>query len=350
MRAMAAAKWRTLACVVGGCLAASVAISLPASAQSPADFYHGRNMELIVGSGAGGGYDLYARLIARHMGEHIPGKPTLIVKNLAGGGGIRAANLMFNVAAKDGSTLATFSNAMITAPLFGNDAAKFDASKFTWIGSAASEDGVCVAWNTAPVKTWPDLLKTELIVGTTGPGTTSYTYPVMLRNMFDAKFEFVTGYTDSSEISLSLERGEVQSVCQTFSSIQAQRSQWLKEKKVIPLLALALKRIPELPDVPTVMEIAKNDEQTQMLKVIMAPTFAGRPLFAPPDIPADRTETLRKAFDDTMKTAALIDDAKKQRAEIVPASGKAVEDLVKSVYATPADLIAKVKEAVAKPQ
>ena len=331
-------------------LAVAATLTAPAaSAQSAAEFYHSRNMELLVGSGAGGGYDLYARLLARRMGEHIPGKPILIVKNLVGGGGIRAANLMYNVSPRDGSTIATVSNAMITAPLIGSEATQFDPSKFTWIGSMSSEDSVCVAWHAAGVKTWDDLLAKKLIVGTAAPGTTTYTYPTLLRNMFGAQFELVTGYPDASQVALALERGEVQAICQTFSSLQAQRPQWLAEKQVNVILTLGLQRIPELPDTPTVMEISKTDEQKQMLKVIMAQNFAGRPFFAPPDIPTDRKLALRQAFDAVVKEPALIEDAKKQRLEIAPANGQAVEDLVKSVYATPPAMIENVKQVVAKP-
>lgn len=344
------AVWLSTMLAVAGATAVTLMVPVPpAHGQPAAEFYQGKNIELIVGSGAGGGYDLYARLIARRIGEYIPGKPTVIVKNMAGGGGIRAANLLYNVSPRDGSTIGTVSNAMITAPLTGNDAAKFDPSKFTWIGSAASEDGVCIAWHTADVKSWADLLKTKLIVGTAAPGTTTYTYPVVLRNMFDAKFELVTGYPDASQVALSLERGEVQSICQTFSSLYAQRPQWINDKQVNVLVTLGLQRLPGLPDVPSVMELAKNAEQTQMLKVILAPNFAGRPLFAPPDIPADRAETLRKGFDAVVKDRALIEDAKKQRLGIEPATGAEVEKLVKSVYATPAAVVAKVKEMVAKP-
>lgn len=328
---------------------ATAAAAQGAAAQPAAEFYHGRNMELLVGSGAGGGYDLYARLLARRMGEHIPGKPTLIVKNMVGGGGIRAANLMYNVSPRDGSTIATVSNAMITAPLIGSEATQFDPSKFTWIGSMSSEDSVCVAWHTAAAKTWSDLQGKKLIVGTAAPGTTTYTYPTLLRNMFGAQFELVTGYPDASQVALALERGEVEGICQTYSSLQAQRPQWLAEKRVNVIVALGLQRIPELPDTPSVMEIAKSDEQSQMLKVIMAPNFAGRPFFAPPEIPADRKLALRQAFDAVVKESVLIEDAKKQRLEIAPASGQAVEDLVKSVYATPPAMIEKVKQVVAKP-
>lgn len=321
-----------------------------ALAQPVAEFYRGKTIEWIVGSGAGGGYDLYARLLARRIGEHIPGKPTAIVKNLAGGGGIRAANLLYNVSPRDGSTIGTVSNAMITAPLIGGgDAAKFDPSKFTWIGSAASEDGICAAWHTAEVKSWNDLLQKKLLVGTAAPGTTTYTYPVALRNMFQAKFELITGYPDASQVALAIERGEVQAICQTYSSLNAQRPQWIKERQVNVLVALGLQRNPALSNVPSVMELAKSEEQKQMLQVILASNFAGRPVFAPPEIPADRTEALRKAFDAVVKDAALIEDAKKQRLDIEPARGAEVEKLVKSVYATPPAVIAKVKEIVAKP-
>ena len=340
---------QTLTIAAGVAAAAILMTAVTASAQPVAEFYHGRNMDLIVGSGPGGGYDLYARLLSRRMGEYIPGKPNLIVKNMAGGGGIRAGNLLYNVSPRDGSTIGTFSNAMITAPLIGSEATKFDPSKFTWIGSAASEDSVCVAWKTADVKSWDDLRDKKLMVGTAAPGTTTYTFPVMLRNMFDAKFELITGYPDASQVALAIERSEVQGICQTFSSLNAQRPQWIRDKEVNVLISIGLKRIPELPDVPSVMELAKNDEQTQMLKVILAPNFAGRPLFAPPEIPADRRDILRQAFDAVVKDPALVEDAKRQRLEIAPASGKDVEDLVKSVYATPAAMIEKVKQVVSKP-
>ena len=320
-----------------------------AAAQPVADFYHSRNMEVLVGSGAGGGYDLYARLLARRMGDYIPGKPILIVKNMVGGGGIRAANLMYNVSPRDGSTIATVSNAMITAPLVGSEATQFDPSKFSWIGSMSNEDSVCIAWRTAEVKTWGDLQTKKLIVGTAAPGTTTHTYPTLLRNMFGAQFELVTGYPDASQVALALERGEVQSICQTYSSLQAQRPHWIADKQVNVILTLGLQRIAELPNIPTAIELTKSEEQIQMLKVIMAPNFAGRPFFAPPEIPADRKAALRLAFDAVVKDAALIEDAKKQRLEIAPANGQAVEDLVNSVYATPPALIEKVKQVVAKP-
>lgn len=340
---------KTLTMAAAAVAAAAIMMAETASAQSVADFYHGRNMDLIVGSGAGGGYDLYARLLARRMGEYIPGKPNLIVKNMAGGGGIRAGNLLYNVSPRDGSTIGTFSNAMITAPLIGSEATKFDPSKLTWIGSAASENSVCVAWKTADVKSWGDLADKKLIVGTAAPGTTTYTFPVMLRNMFDAKFELITGYPDASQAALAIERSEVQGICQTYSSLRAQRPQWFSDKDINVLISIALQRIPDLPDVPSVMELAKSDEQKQMLKVILAPNFAGRPLFAPPEIPTDRRDALRQAFDQVVKDPALIEDAKKQRLEIAPSSGKDVEDLVNSVYATPTTMVEKVKQVVSKP-
>jgi tripartite-type tricarboxylate transporter receptor subunit TctC len=339
---------RTL--IATGLALAGALIASGAAAQSPADFYGGRNIDLIVGSGPGGGYDLYARLIARHIGEYIPGKPTVIVKNMAGGGGIRAGNFLYNVAPRDGSTLGTFSNAMITAPLIGSKATKFDPSKLTWIGSSASEDGICIASHSSGVKTWDDVLKKKLLVGTAAPGTTTYTYPVMLSNMFGAKFELVTGYPDASQVGLAIERGEVQGICQTYSSLHAQHPEWIAGKQANVLVTLGLHRIPDLPAVPSVMELVKNDEQTRMLKLILAPIFAGRPLFAPPEIPADRGDALRRAFDAVVKNPKLIADAEKQRLGLSPQSGEAVEELVKGVYASPPALVEKVKQVVSKPQ
>ena len=322
---------------------ALVAASGTAQAQSVADFYKGRAMDVIVGSGVGGGYDVYARLAARHLPRHIPGEPRMIVKNVVGGGGIRASNLLYNVAPKDGSTIATVSRAMITAPLSGQASAKFDPSKFTWIGSANNEDNICLSWRDAPVKTWGDLLKTKLIIGSAAQGTSTYTYPVMLHNMFGAKFELIAGYPDASSVLLAMQRGEVQSICISLSSIQTRHPAWLKDGTINVFTLVGLKRNSDLPNVPSLAEFATNDEQKQLLKIILGPQFAGRPLLAPPNVPADRVVALRGAFNASMKDAALLADAKKLRLDISPATGEEVAALVNDIYASPKELIAKVQ-------
>lgn len=311
-----------------------------------ADFYRGKVVEIDVGTGIGGGYDANARLAARHLGRFIPGNPTIIVKNVAGGGGLTAANLLYNVARRDGTILGTFSNSMITEPLLGAGQARFDPAKFIWLGSASREDGICVAEKSSGVRSWSDLLREELYVGTAAPGTTTYMYPIMLKNMFGARFKPVFGYPDAGQIALAIERGEVQSVCQTYSSLKVQRGAWLRDRTVNPLVALGLARIPDLPDLPSVMEFAKTVQQQEVLKLILAPTLAGRPFMLPPDVPADRANALGEAFMAMTKDSRFLEDASRLKMDIEPVSGDEIGNVVKQIYALSPDVITETKRVV----
>ena len=328
------------------CILAALLLPALAPAEELGDFYRGRTIELIVSSGAGGGYDLNARLLARHLGRFVPGNPTIVVNNMPGAGGIRAANYLYNVAPRDGSVIATFSNAMITEPLLGNEAVKFDPAKLAWIGSISREDGVCVAWNSAGVARWDDLLQKKLIVGTMAPGTTTYLYPSLLKSLFGARFELVSGYPDSSAAIQALEHAEVQSICQTYSSLRSLHAQWFRDGEIVPLVLLGLARNPELPDVPAVTELATSEEQRQLLQIVLAPTLAGRPFFAPPDLPQDRLAALRSAFDRAMEDAGFLEEAKRLQLEVKPATGQEIEKIVGEIYATPPDLVAKARAMV----
>ena len=328
------------------CILAALLLPALAPAEELGDFYRGRTIELIVSSGAGGGYDLNARLLARHLGRFVPGNPTIVVNNMPGAGGIRAANYLYNVAPRDGSVIATFSNAMITEPLLGNEAVKFDPAKLAWIGSISREDGVCVAWNSAGVTRWDDLLQKKLIVGTMAPGTTTYLYPSLLKSLFGAQFELVSGYPDSSAAIQALEHGEVQSICQTYSSLHSLHAQWFRDGQIVPLVLLGLARNAELPDVPAVTELATSEEQRQLLKIVLAPTLAGRPFFAPPDLPQDRLAALRSAFDRAMEDAGFLEEAKRLKLEVKPATGQEIEKIVGEIYATPPDLVVKARAMV----
>jgi tripartite-type tricarboxylate transporter receptor subunit TctC len=319
----------------------------PGSAADPvADFYHGKTIELAVGTGVGGGYDANARMVARNLGRFIPGNPTVIVDNRPGGGGILAANILFNTAPRDGLVIGTFSNAMITEPLLGTGQAMFEPAKFTWIGSASREDGICVATDSSGTGSWSDLLHKELIVGTAAPGTTTYMYPIMLKNMFGAKFKPVSGYADGGQIELALERGEVQSICQTYSSMKVQHADWLRDRLVHPLVALGLSRIRDFPDLPSVTEFAREPQQQQVLKVILAPTLAGRPFVAPPGIPADRALALRNAFTAMTQDDRFLDEARTSKVDVEPTSDRQIDALVQEIYALPADVIAETKRIV----
>jgi tripartite-type tricarboxylate transporter receptor subunit TctC len=331
--------WISIALVVA-------AFSAPAVADPIAEFYRGRTIEIDVGAAVGGGYDATARLVARHLARFIPGNPAIIVADLPGGGGIRVANVLFNKSPRDGSVLGTFSNAMITEPLLGGDRALFDPARFTWIGSASREDGLCMANRASGVTTWADLLQKELVVGTTAPGTTTYMYPVMLHNLFGARFKLISGYSDSKQIALAVERGEVQAICQTYSSVKIEHENWLRDRIMQPLIALSFDRIPDLPDLPAVMEFAKDDEQRQVLKVVLTPTLAGRPFVGPPDIPGERAAALRAAFGAMTRDADFVNDARRLGTDVQPATGDDISALVKEIYSLPKGVIEMTERVV----
>jgi tripartite-type tricarboxylate transporter receptor subunit TctC len=332
------------------CLCLSLVLPPQSARADPVgDFYRGTKLELDVGTGAGGGYDANARLVARHLSRFIPGNPVIVVDNLPGGGGIRAANILYNKSKRDGSVIATFSNAMISEPLLGAGQAAFAPKDFGWIGSATREDGLCIAARSSGVKSWNELQRKELLVGTTAPGTTTYMYPAMLRNMFGAKFKLVSGYPDSSQIMLALQRDEVQAICQTYSSLKVGHQDWLRDQTVYPIISLGLSRIPDLPAVESASELAVNIEQEDILKIVLAPTLAGRPFALPPGVPRDRADALRNAFITMTRDAGFVAEAEKLGMNIEPVGGQEIESTVRQIYALPMDLIAKARAVLSTP-
>src|SRR6476619_2092708 len=273
------------------------------SAQTPTDFFKGRTVDLYIGYSVGGGYDVYARMIARHMGKHIPGNPTVTPKNMEGAGSLRLANWLYNVAPKDGTVLGTIGRGTGFDPLLGHKAAQFDGTKFNWIGSANNEVSVCVSWNKpGNVSKFEELYTKQLTVGGTGAAADTDQFPRILNNVLATKMKIVTGYPGGNDVNLALERGEVDGRCGwSWSSVESTRSNWVKEKKINILVQLALQKHADLPNVPLVTELAKNEKQKQILTLIFARQALGRPYLAPPGIPADRVAALRKAFTDTMK-------------------------------------------------
>lgn len=323
-----------------------VVLASSAVAQDVAEFYRGKKVDIVVGTGPGGGYDAIARMVSRHIGRHLPGEPTVIVTNMPGGGGITAAAALFNISAKDGSVIGTFSNAMLTLPLLASSPVKFEPAKFTWVGSVAREDGVCVTTKATGVASWSDLMTKEVVVGTTAPGTTTHLYPAVLNGIFGTKFRLVSGYPDGSQIVLSLERGEVGAICQTYSSANILRPDWFGKRTVNPIVALGLQRNPALADVPSVMEIARDDRERQMLKVVLAPTLAGRPFAAPPGIPADRAAALRTAFMAMARDEGFLADAAKARIDVQPTAGPEIDTLLADISKTPPDVLAQLRTMI----
>jgi tripartite-type tricarboxylate transporter receptor subunit TctC len=306
-----------------------LALSMPSHAQSPAEFYKGKNVELYIGYSVGGGYDLYARMLARHMGKHMPGNPTIIPKNMEGAGSLRLANWLYNVGAKDGTVFGMIGRGTGFDPLLGHKGAQFDATRFAWIGSANNEVSVCVAWHTSEIRNFDDLLKKELTVGGTGAAADTDQFPRIINGMLGTKMKIVTGYPGGNDVGLAMERGEVNGRCGwSWSSVKSTHQTWLRDKKINILVQLALEKHPDLPDVPLVTDLAKTDEQRQVLKLIFARQVMGRPFLAPPGIPQDRVEALRKAFMDALSDKDLLAEADKAQLEINPVAGDRIQDLV----------------------
>ena len=332
-------------------VAAMLAILAPAAvvfAQSVSDFYKGRQINLYIGYSPGGAYDLYARVIGRHMGAHIPGNPTLVPQNMEGAGSLRLANYLYRVAPQDGSAIATFGRGIAFDPLLIGQGDAFDAQKFNWLGSANNEVSVCVAMKDSGITKFEDLFTKELTVGGTGASADTDQFPRVLNGVLGTHFKIVQGYPGGNDVVLAMERGEVQGRCGwSWSSVKSTHKSWIDDKRMIVLVQLSLTKHPELPDVPLVMDYAKTDEQRQILKMIFARNVMGRPYVAPPNLPADRVAALRQAFMDTMTDKDFLAEADKMQLEINPVSGAEVQKLVAEVYATPPDVVAKAKEAAA---
>jgi tripartite-type tricarboxylate transporter receptor subunit TctC len=318
-------------------------------AQSVADFYKGRTVDLYIGYSVGGAYDLYARMIARHIGKHIPGNPTVLPKNMEGAGSLRLANWLYNVAPKDGSAMAIIGRGTGFDPLLGNAKAQFDGTKFTWIGSANNEVSICVAWHTSGITKFEELLTKELVVGGTSSSADTDQFPKIVNGVLGTKMRVVTGYPGGNEVGLAMERGEVQGRCGwSWSSVKSTHQKWIDEKQFSILVQLALDKHPDLPDVPLVIDLAKSQEQRQILRLIFARQVMGRPFLAPPGVPQDRVDALRKAFMDTMTDKDFLADTEKAKMEITPVAGDKLQELVKEIYATPKELADKAAAMIAK--
>jgi tripartite-type tricarboxylate transporter receptor subunit TctC len=330
-------------------LVAALFLAAQAHAQSPADFYKGRTVDLYVGYSVGGGYDLYARVLARHMGRHIPGNPTIVVKNMEGAGSLRLANWLYRVGAKDGSVIATIGRGTGFDPLLGHQAAQFDATRFTWIGSGNHEVSVCVAYQgSSGVTTFADLRTKEMTVGGTGASSDTDQFPRVLNGVLGTRMKIVSGYPGGNDIVLAMERGEVQGRCGwSWSSVKSTHGAMISERKLIVLLQLSLQKHPELPDVPLVVDLAKTDEERQILTLIFARQVMGRPFLAPPGIPADRTNALRQAFMDTMTDPAFVAEAERAQLEVNPVAGEDLQKLVAEIYRTPPEVAQKAAQLLA---
>jgi tripartite-type tricarboxylate transporter receptor subunit TctC len=320
----------------------------PADAQSVADFYKGKSVNLAISFPPGGGYDLYARILGRHMGKHIPGHPTIVPQNMPGAGGLRVAQWFYQAAPKDGLTFGTFTRMAHIAPLY-DTTQKYDAAKFTWLGAITDAVSVCITWHASPVKTWQDWLTMPTTFGGTGPSGEVDIFTNVYKNVFGAKVRLAAGYTGTGPAMLAIERGEIDGLCGIdWTTLKAQRPHWIEKKQINVLVQTAFHKDPDLPDVPLIMDLTKDPEKLQILKMYVSSHEFARPFAAPPGIPADRAAALIAAFEATTKDPDFLAETAKHQMEVAPVSGQRLAGMLTELYSTPDAILAKARAVVGR--
>lgn len=336
---------RSLAAITA--LAGAATFAGHAFAQSEADFYKGKTVNVVIGFSPGGTYDLFGRMVARYMGKHIPGNPTLVPQNMPGAGSLRAANWLYAVAPKDGTAMATVSQSMAVEEALGNKAVKYKSAEFNWIGRVTSNTEVHVMWH-ASKGTTIDGAKTAVIpVASTGPGSPSEAYPKIMNELLGTKFKLVRGYPGSTNGLLAMERGEVDGALTSWNTMKSTRMQMLNDKKMFLLVQYTFKRSPELPNVPAILELGKTEADKKLLAFAASSAEVGRSIVAPPGLPAARVKTLRDAFDASMKDPALLAEIKKANLDFEPASGAVLQKIIADTANESPDVIARMKKILA---
>jgi len=325
-------------------LASSVLALMPAAAQGPS--LAGKNVTMVIGFGPGGGYDAWGRVVARYIGKHLPGNPNVVPQNMPGGGSFNAANHIFTIAPKDGTVLAIIARDAPLGPLTGAPGARFDPLKISWIGTPTTETNICISMARAKVRTFKDLQESELIIGNTGVGTGTYSYPKALNGIFGTKFKLISGFPSSTDVFLAMERNEVDGICESLDSVISKRPDWIATKKVNVLFYGGAKPTIDLNGAPFIVDLGRNAEEKQALDFLYAGQGIGRPFVAPPNLPAERLKMLRDAFNATMKDKDFVADTTKQKLDVEPEDGEHLEALIRKVYATPKSVVDRVGELI----
>ena len=328
-------------------IAAALAVVLgPAAfAQDAGEFYRSKTVLLYIGFSPGGGYDVYGRLVARHLGRFIPGNPTIVPINMDGAGSLKLANWLYNAAPRDGTVIGSISRGVPFEPLVGfAEVAQFDPTEFTWIGSANDEVAVCVAWNRRGISNFDQLFERELIVAGTGPAADDVVHARLVSGLLGANLRLVAGYAGGNEMNFAMERGEVDGRCGwSWSSVTSTAQDWIDEGTIVVLLQVALRKHPELPQVPLIMDFAQTEEERQILRLVLLRGVLGRPYLAPPGIPPELAAALRHAFDTMVQDIAFLTEASRLRLEITPISGEELQRLIAEVYASPANIVERAR-------
>ena len=329
-------------------LAAVAAFAAPpaARADAVAEFYKGRTVKVLLGTGPGATYDLYARILANHMAKHIPGRPTMVVEYMPGAGGLKATNYLYNAAPKDGSMIATLFGTLPSLQIFRPDAAKYDALKFNWLGAFSDNISVVVVNSNSPAVTFEQAKQKELVIGSIGKGNETYGFPALVNSVLGTKFRIVTGYRSGAEIYKAMETGEVHGYAPVWLSIVTGKAAWLKEKKIAVLIQGGMAPAKEIPDVPLAVTLAKTEEQKTLLRFSAAASAIGRSAVAPPALPADRLAVLEAAFAATVKDPAYVKDAESRRLTVVPTSKAQLVAAVRQIMETPKPMLDRLKTAL----
>ena len=322
-------------------IAALLAATTGASAQGTQPFA-GKTVSMIIGFGPGGGYDLWGRTVARHIGRYLPGNPSVVPQNMPGAGSYVAASHLYNAAPKDGTAMGIIARDAALGPLTGAPGARFDATRFSWLGSPTTEHNVCIAYHTAAVKTAQDLRDKPLIMGDTGPGTGTRSYPKVLNDLLGLKFKLVGGFRSSADVLLAMERGEVEGICESLDSVNNRKPDWIKNGTIRVLLQGGVAPHPSLKGVPFVLDLARNAEERRVLEFLYAGQGIGRPFVAPPDMAPDRLKMVREAFSATMKDTEFLADAKQRKLDVEPEDGEHLAALIAKIYATPKPIVDRV--------
>jgi tripartite-type tricarboxylate transporter receptor subunit TctC len=323
--------------------ALSFVCARPASAQLS---LAGKTVQMLIGFGPGGGYDLWGRVVARHIGKHLPGNPTVVPQNMPGAGSFVAANNIYNLAPKDGSVMGLIARDAALGPITGAPGARFDATKITWIGTPTTETNVCVAMSSAKVQTLAQLYTSELIVGDTGVGTGTHSYPKALNALLGMKFKIIAGFPSSSDVFLAMERHEVDGICESLDSVSGKRPDWIPGKKVTILFQGGATPKEELKGVPFVTDLARSPEDRLAIEFLYAGQGIGRPFVAPPGMTPERVKMLRDAFERTMQDPDFLEDAHRNMLDVAPEGGEALAALIQKVYATPEPIVQKIAELI----
>jgi len=326
------------------CAALVMGAGAPAMAQAPADFYRGKTLTLVVSSSAGGDYDMRARLVAKHMTRHVPGAPKIIVQNMPGGGGLRTASWLYNVAPQDATALAALQQQIPLTQLFRKTGVDFDMAKFHVIGNTSASPIVVMAWTGAPVQAFAELFERELVVGGTGGGSASVQLPLMLNAVLGTKFKVVPGYPGGSEIYLAMERGEISGrVTQSWSGWKSQKADWLAERKITPLAQGGRRRHGELSDTPLLVDFARSEEDRKLIALMLSSDEVARPILTAQGAPADRVAALRKAFMATTADADFMEEARKLSLDVDAMSGEEAQAIIADMMSAPGSVVERAR-------